>query len=711
MNFKQYFFYIEALDAKLKDMLVKGKYGEATPEQIKAAVEELEKEYQSKEGPDRGTAFKFMQNKLGMKAGETKIAVPTDPFLLNYYKKLQNKEITADEYKALQYFAGGDEGLLDEMMTKLRQLLSQDQIKLSFSGKPIIKFKNNNVDKYQNLTQFLSIIHSIEAQVSDEEVDTSEYQNPAFLEMLHDGDLVAKANNIWVFKGDDPVKCRVMGKGQRWCISSSSSAEHYFNYRKEGQTQYFIFDFNKKPNDPARYVNPGVGPYNHSSEWVDSRNEHTADVNGVEFGINGYESLQEYLEYLESMGINTSVFKADSMTDYEKQLHRFVKNQDMKGAKNYPDDKKTKHGLPYMWYYYLKLVHNLSDEEFNTLSEYEKEEYAMGKILSEKQYVNWLFKKDHRYLKEYIQSTNAYSRMLAAAYASDTQNKAEKFIDLILNLKEVLTGSILSDLHHYSSDFDAAFDKIFDSALKKNKTLQKDAVKFLIERSKDPYEAAKKLGTENMNKLGDGEVNDLLVMDENRFQTQMSYELEDGDDDEDLFAAADRLDGLVNALIDFKTNLSEKQLLDLHTYARKKDEIAEKILERTKANSLSIINNLITNSFDKLKMAKRILDYKEKISRDEVNTILFNLSREEKQEFMITMLNKKVPLTAGTIFNLIGNAKNKKAIIQLLGPENIKKLNTEMGGNVEGTWYDYLVRHSENPLQMQKDLVDAMNKA
>jgi hypothetical protein len=158
------------------------------------------------------------------------------------------------------------------------------------------------------------MLHKIEGQNATN-TSNNNLADPFFLEVSHKEKLVAKSadGTIWVFKATGPLDCRLMGKGQSWCIASSSSAQWYFNYRHEhGQTQYFIFDFNKDENDPARYVNPGVAPKGGYSEWVDTSNRPNK--------INGYSSIEEYKNYLKDKGIDVGVFVADPLTEEEKLL-------------------------------------------------------------------------------------------------------------------------------------------------------------------------------------------------------------------------------------------------------------------------------------------------------------------------------------------------------------------------------------------------------
>jgi hypothetical protein len=106
----------------------------------------------------------------------------------------------------------------------------------------------------------MSSLHGIQGSL-EKYKGKGNYFNPIEEELNHQQNLVAKGNNIWVFKGHAPDVCRIYGKGHPWCISSSTSAAHWFTYRiRYHQTQYFVFDYNKDEDDPARYVNPGVSP-------------------------------------------------------------------------------------------------------------------------------------------------------------------------------------------------------------------------------------------------------------------------------------------------------------------------------------------------------------------------------------------------------------------------------------------------------------------
>jgi hypothetical protein len=236
--------------------------------------------------------------------------------------------------------------------------------------------------------------------------------------------------DIWVFKADDPLKCRTMGKGQEWCIASSAMTKWYFTYRhNHGQTQYFIFDYNKSPNDPARYVNPGIGPEDTDphyddiseagSEWVDERN-HPDE-------INGYNSVDDYKKYLQKMGIPLSIFKSDPLTDFEKKLFKLVDDKNWEEA--YED--------PQVWKLYWQIVDSLPDVAYNKLNDEEKIQFRKGKwaFLTQQQMKDaiLLYKQDIKKFEE-------WAKTAAHAPTSEIYDKASKIVSI--NPKDLLKDFI-----------------------------------------------------------------------------------------------------------------------------------------------------------------------------------------------------------------------------------------------------------------------------
>lgn len=468
MEFKKFLILLETIDDKTLEAIVKSKWPpHITKDAIDQAIEQMKS---SPEVFDKRKAFSFIQEKIGLKTKTIEVQEPQNETLKELHKKLLRREITIPEYKTAEYFLNNFKNEtsfkenFEEAMQYLRKFIQENRISLIFKEKPIINFNNQNLDNYKDLLQFNSILHGIESQLEGNTFESDAgLQNPAFLELQHGSDLVAKGNNIWVFKGDDPVKCRIMGKGQKWCISSSTSVKYYFGYRHDhGQTQYFIFDFNKAPNDPARYVNPGVAPIGKYSEWVDRSNAPQLDINNrnVSFAINGYETLEEYLQYLESKGISRSVFTTEAVSEYEKQLKKFVDKKDFEGAKNYPDERKTKDGTPYMFYYFLKIVDSISDENFNTLTPNQKDEFLIGKEQLTNDQVQYVLNKNTKYLKEYLDSINDYSKFLSKV----PKDKVDSIIEMIIqtnDYKKLLNSPIIG----FATDKIGTFKKIIENGL------------------------------------------------------------------------------------------------------------------------------------------------------------------------------------------------------------------------------------------------------
>jgi len=308
-NFKKWFYFTEAIDQNTEKALLQQK---VDANQLIDFINQLKAQ---PELIDTRSAFAKLQEKFPIQRKEKfSIEAPTDPFFKEYYNQLTKREITKPEYDTLLFFKDKSQGLLIQMMQSLRNLIQERKIELNFINKiPTIVYRNEVIPN-KDFTQFTRILHEIEG-LDATKPSNKNLADPFFLEVSDKEKLVAKSADgmIWVFKATGPLDCRLMGKGQSWCISSSSSAQWYFNYRHEhGQTQYFIFDFNKDENDPARYVNPGIAPEGKYSEWVDTRNRPDK--------INGYSSIQEYKNYLEDNGIDIGVFVADPLTEEEKLL-------------------------------------------------------------------------------------------------------------------------------------------------------------------------------------------------------------------------------------------------------------------------------------------------------------------------------------------------------------------------------------------------------
>ena len=251
MKFKEWLLISEALDANTKNLLTKAK---APKDELDAFIKELEDE------PtliDNKTAFQRFQAKFNIQK-----KVTDEDAQRKHFATIPNT--TEEELQTYDYYKNENKDSLKKMMEQLRKFIDKKLITLKIENK-VPNLYRNTLQGSQKLEtpdfgRFTSQLDSIQGSL-EQYKSKGNYFNPIEEELNHQQNLVAKGDNIWVFKGHAPDVCRIYGKGHPWCISSSTSAAHWFTYRIEHhQTQYFVFDYNKDEDDPARYVNPGVAP-------------------------------------------------------------------------------------------------------------------------------------------------------------------------------------------------------------------------------------------------------------------------------------------------------------------------------------------------------------------------------------------------------------------------------------------------------------------
>jgi len=388
-SFKEWFSIQEAIDASTKELLLKAK---APKDELDAFVKELEDEPNL---IDKKTAFQRFQTKFNIQKKEK-----DEDAQRKHFASVPNT--TEEELKTYDYYKNENPQVLKEMMELLRKFIDKKLITLKFeNNKPVLIRNTLQGEQKQNtpdFTRFMSSLHGIQASLNQFK-SKGTYFNPIEEELNHQNNLVAKGYNVWVFKGHAPDLCRIYGKGTEWCISSTSSAAHWFSYRiNHHQTQYFVFDFNKDENDPARYVNPGVAPEGEYSEWVDARNQHSTDPEdrNSEVGINGYKSIREYKEYLASKGIPLDTWKTTEPEKWEERLNNYDYDKDFQGAKNDSD--------PRVFQMYLKIINAIEDYDFEKLTEEQKKEFILGKTALTDKQLNYAFK---NFKGEYYNSLDA----------------------------------------------------------------------------------------------------------------------------------------------------------------------------------------------------------------------------------------------------------------------------------------------------------------
>ena len=496
MNFKEWLLQLEAIDASTKDLLLKAK---APKDQLDSFIKELEDE------PtliDKKTAFQRFQSKFNIQK-----KVKDEDGQRKHFASVPNT--TEDELKTYDFYKNENPQALREMMELLRKFIDKKLITLKFENDKPVLIRNTlqGEQKFDtpDFNRFMDGLHQIRDSLK-KYTGKGNYFNPIEEELNHQNNLVAKGENVWVFKGHAPDVCRIYGKGHPWCISSSTSAAHWFSYRiNEHQTQYFVFDFNKDENDPARYVNPGVAPKGMYSEWVDARNQHKTDPEDVnsDVGINGYRSINQYKKYLASKGIPLDTWKTTPPEKWEERLNEYNKKINFQGAKNDPD--------PRVFPMYLKIIGGMEDSDFETLDKEQKIDFVMGKITH-------LTDKQIEFVKANVKKSDYYSSLqetydkIEAAHYFDDQSALEK----IASMPEIEYNSVRL-LLQYSKNTEK--DKIAELIINNKKELDDTDVLILLDKTNDTDKIAE-LIINKKSKLDKNDVVNLLfyAKDQNKIK-------------------------------------------------------------------------------------------------------------------------------------------------------------------------------------------------
>ena len=650
-SFKEWFSIQEAIDASTKELLLKAK---APKDELDAFVKELEDEPNL---IDKKTAFQRSQSKFNIQK-KTK----DEDGQRQHFASVPNT--TEEELKTYDYYKDENPQALREMMELLRKFIDKKLITLKFENDKPVLIRNTlqGEQKFDtpDFTRFMSSLHGVQASLQ-QYTGKGNYFNPIEEELNHQNNLVAKGDNVWVFKGHAPDVCRIYGKGHPWCISSSTSAAHWFSYRvNHHQTQYFVFDFNKDENDPARYVNPGVAPKGMYSEWVDARNQHSVDPEDVNsnprshVGINGYSSINKYKKYLESKKIPLDIWTTTPPEKWEKRLKTYDRNKDFQGAKNDDD--------PRVFPMYLKIVDEMHDSDFETLDKEQKIDFVMGKITE-------LTNKQLEFVKTNIKKSDYYSslqdlndKIEAAAHFND-----KPVLQKIASMPELSDENVFN-LLKYAKD--------------------KDEMARLIQKDRD-----------NISKLSDHWIEILLIetidIDIDQIaQIIIQYRKKLSDSNvHDLICHAKGKYKIAELIINKKPYLSTSNVEDFLKYAIYKDQMV-RLLQKdndniSKLDDFSVIK-LMSSATDKDQMALTIIQYKKELSDDNIKKMLKYAI--EKDEIAEQIINKIPKLSVDNVYQLLSYANDKNHIAELLGSDNISELSDI---NVRR-----LIKKAEDPTQM-----------
>ena len=419
MNFKYYLCLYEALSPEVQAVLEKSKFP-VTQDLVAQAIKDLNSDL-DKEGKvisDKATAFKLLRQKLGLEK-KPEVPEPTEEILKPFYKQLTNKEITLPIYKTAEYFKNNTPAKLQVAIQELKQIIADRKAELLFTDKPQLVFRGENFDKFDDIDDFSTKLHAIEAASNKPATGFDEFRDPIAADLKHSGTMLwppkgAKSNpsKIYIFKGDSFLKCKYFGKGAPWCVTKNPS--HYYDYRsRKKQSQFFVIDYNKAPDDPARYTNPGISDNPYKSEFVDLENDprHT-DQYGTDFGINGHTSSREYMDYLQKMGVPDpwELMKPDPVSKEEEEFaERMSDPKFFTWAKSLGKQKFIE------WLQTLGASgEHLEKHDFNTLTDDEKYNYIVEtgmrpKNMDEANYLKSLSRKDY---KEYLANFSEYEKKL-----------------------------------------------------------------------------------------------------------------------------------------------------------------------------------------------------------------------------------------------------------------------------------------------------------
>ncbi len=681
MNFKKWLLISEAIDANTKSLLAKQK---APKDQLDAFIKELEDEPNL---IDKPTAFQRFQTKFVTKKEKPK----DEDAQRKHFSTIPNT--TEEELQTYDHYKNENKDSLKKMMEQLRKFIDKKIITIKIENNIPVIYRNTNQGSQKLETpdfgRFTSQLDSIQGEIT-KYYGKGNKPNPLELALSHDKHLIEKGENIWVFKGDRPNICQIIGKNQKWCISSSNSAAHWFTYRiNYHQTQYFVFDFNKDEDDPARYVNPGVAPEGMYSEWVDARNTHSKDPEDSEseVGINGYNSINQYKKYLVSKGVPLTTWTTTKPEDWEERLSQYYVKKSFTSAKN---DEHLE-----VFPMYLKIVNRMKDSDFDTLTDDQKKEFILNKIdyLTDKQFAYAIKEFKGEYYNslgldgkiEFLGKTNDQEKLLNFA---ENPNLSDSNVHNLLKHatdKDTMAQIILNKISKLSDDNVAQLlkhatkkDIMAQIILNKNPELSDNNVYNLLDYATEKDIMAQII----LNKkpeLSNSNVHNLLkhATDKDKMAQiilNKKTELSDNNVHNLLQYAIDK-DTMAQIIIEKKPEINDHNVYSLLHYAIDKNKIV-KILGTDNISKLSddSVYSLIYDAYDKQEMAEIIIKYKPEISNKNVADLLQYATDKDKMAQII--IKYKSELTDNNVLRLLDYAIDKDHIAELLQQhtDNISKL-------------------------------------
>ena len=669
MNFKEWLYIIEAIDANIKTLLAKQK---APKDELNAFIKELEDEPNL---IDKPTAFQRFQTKFNIQK-----KVTAEDAQRKYFANIPNT--TEEELQTYDYYKTENKDSLKKMMEQLRKFIDKKLI--------TIKIENNIPVIYRNTTQgsnkldtpdfgrFTSQLDSIQGSL-EQYKGKGNYFNPIEEELNHAEHRVAKGDNIWVFKGHRPNICRILGKNQRWCISSGTSAAHWFSYRiQHHQTQYFVFDFNKDEDDPARYVNPGVAPQGKYSEWVDAENTHSLDPDArgdrSHVGINGYKSINEYKKYLESKGIPLTTWTTTKPEDWEIRLQSYYElNQDELQEdifhRSFAYAKNDEH--PEVFDMYLKIANTIKDSNFETLTDNQKKEFLLGKAVYEITMTQFDYAIEN-FKGEYYNSLDLDNKVEFAVRTKDQ----DKLLKLAENIK--LTDANITYLIRHATNK----DKILEIIIKyKQEITANNAVDYLsaatdIDKIEETF---LKYRPKILKMLFD------FPSSDNDYSTLYVYNLLD---------KTFKIDKMAELIIKYLPEINEMVFSSLISSASDKEKIIKLLINKRTYFSDEEVEHMLNARFNTDEIAKLIIEKQTEFSVSNVSNLLQRITQSSIDEIAKLIIEKQTEFKNDTVFLFLFYAINKQKITELLQikTDNISKLSNRQVKDLLDKSPDYNIR-------------------
>ncbi|MFW6242893.1 MAG: hypothetical protein ACOC2W_01930 [bacterium] len=209
-----------------------------------------------------------------------------------------------------------------------------------------------NNKTFSNPEQLSNYVKGLEHMTSGHKELTGKIQN-----VKGDEKPIETGDNIEVYDGNDVGKCikyttgGLTGKHYEFCIGQPANT-YWQSYRdSKTSTFYYVVDKNRELDDPLHIV--VVDHTQHGFELTDE-NDNTGHIAEYGTDVNGY------FDYLESKGVDTSVFEHKPKTPEEEELNKKigVKNENLDWFKDLSYEEKSK---------YIGRGHLLSDEQFEYL--------------------------------------------------------------------------------------------------------------------------------------------------------------------------------------------------------------------------------------------------------------------------------------------------------------------------------------------------------